>query len=200
VNPNRTKIIGDIVSDFISDRFTILFEPSNIVYDEDDKTYCEGWFNENKKEVVIAIDEDEDIFLTTLTHEYCHYRQWKENSDIFNKANEAIPVMTDFLLGNKKRSKETDKAIDIVQEMELECEMRTSNILDKYYIGIKDIIPRANAYIYFYTVLKETGKWYKKSPLITDKILQEMPKDFQNIKAYRQMLDKLKCIYQKYCY
>jgi hypothetical protein len=197
---NEKKLIRDIVCDLIDNSITLILNKEEMIYDPDTSSFCEGWFDEN--ELIVAAGQKTEDFILTLTHEYCHFRQWKENSKIYKKSQEAIDIMNEYINKKRIKSKETNNAINIVQKMELDCEQRCIEMIKNYNINynINNCVQKANAYIYFYSVLKETGKWYNKAPFKICSIVDSVPIKFLEEKEYQRIEHSLKNDYVDLCY
>jgi len=195
---NENLFISEIIQGCIEYGISLHLQNKEIIYDTSTESYCEGYFDDNNKTVVIASKQDTRSFIFTLSHEFCHIKQWQENYKPFLTINPSIDIMNEYMLGRIKRTKKVDRAIDKVQKLELDCEKRNVKLLRSHvHYKKEDCIKRANAYIYFYSVLKETGKWYTTSPDKSAMIMSTMPINFvNNYDLTPELLD----LYQKHCY
>ena len=192
------KLIADVSRACISSGIDLIFEEKEMLYDPYADIYCEGWFDETTKLMVVASKQAPQDFIHTLSHEYCHLLQWKEGCKVFRTVNRSVDIMEDYLAGKLKRNKTVNRAINRVRAMELDCEKRNIDLLESYKLYSREEgIKRANAYIYFYSALKETAKWYKRSPSTIPEVLFTMPINFVN---NYEISDDLLALYKKYCY
>ena len=83
--------------------------------------------------------------------------------------------------------------------MEKEAEENCVETIRKYNVGydIDRVIQKCNSYVYFYSIIKETAKWYSHPPTKISQILDLMPTTF--LKDYTVSEDLLK-LYKKYCF
>jgi hypothetical protein len=86
--------------------------------------------------------------------------------------------------------------------LELDCEIRSATKVrsHEFDLDLDEYIQQANAYVYFYPLLRKTRKWYSvgKEPYTIKEICSQMPKDFDN--DYTQIPAKFEKLYRKYCY
>lgn len=191
------NLLGDIISQLIESNISVRLENTSTV--KCDGVFCEGFFSDVDKELVVAFKQSTENFVLVFVHEFCHYLQWKEKSKIYRKADPYIPTLDKYIAGKIKRSKRTDTAAELVQTMELECEKKTIQLIKDYQIpyNIENCIRKSNSYIYFYSILKSTRKWYTVSPTTVPKIIDQMPATFLN--DYSIVSPQLMTLYEK-CY
>jgi hypothetical protein len=184
-------LIGKITSDLIDNHINIRFENKYLIEDPDCLSCsCEGWFAEGKKELVIATKRSREEFIHLLTHEYSHFLQWQQGSDLFKKSGHSELILNNYLDGKKVEEKTLIKNLKIIQKMELECEQMAIELLEKYdfpymYNSIENnrecLIKQANSYLYFYSMIPYLKGWYITPPQTIKKIIENMPSVFLNI-------------------
>lgn len=143
-----------------------------------DNVKCGGWFDEDKKELVVAMGHIDSMGI--LVHEYSHMHQSIENIPIWKPSLEGCDKMDKWLSGKTVRN--IDFYIDAVKYMELDNEKRSAKIIKKLGLDIDlDMyIKKANAYIHFYNWIKKTRRWStpKNSPYKNPNLLSVMSTKF----------------------
>jgi len=83
-------------------------------------------------------------------HEYCHFLQWKEKSDIYRDGLINLWLLDLYCEG--KNEAFTEEQLWAIQELELDCEKRVLGLNKKFKLGIDHdrYIRETNAYIYSY--------------------------------------------------
>lgn len=162
--------------------------------DTGDGAPCSGYFSEEDKKICVAVKTND--FVGTLAHEYSHLRQYIEDEQLYNFYGISYSKVFEWLEG--KRIKSLDFHLNNCLNLELDCEMRTVELIKKFdlEIDIKDYIQRANAYMYYWKYLKYSRKWCNpyNTPSNNENIVRLMPKRF--LKDY-ELTDKLKSIFIK---
>lgn len=155
------ELIYEIHLDLMKNGFAFNLIPGDYIVSSDgDGLPCRGYFDDEAKELAVAVGPGAGRWWYTLCHEYSHFKQWQEKlwtgSDNFSDFNEWID-------GSKELSrKRIDKMIRYVQECERDAERRGLKLIKKYKLpDAKDYIQKANAYILFYEVIRKHRKWCK---------------------------------------
>lgn len=161
-------------------------------------TKCSGYFSTDPNELAVAM-LDKDGGFKTLIHEYCHMQQWKENCKAWTSCEikdtdlDTETIIDLWLNHIIELSKEQlSKYIEVSRGVELDCEMRALKYIRKYELE-KEVNPEeyakaANAYLFFWSTLKKTRKWYdKKRPWEIPEILKEMPSKLLKNKEYEKV-------------
>jgi len=151
---------------------------------------CNGFFVENPKPILaVASKQPMNKWLPILAHEYSHMTQWVEKSPVWTEnfvgGFETMEIIDLWIAGKIELSKEQlDDYISKARNVELDCEKRTVNIIKLFGLPIKieEYIQKANAYVFFYKIIKNTRSWYKigKEPYNIRSVWRWMPKDFNN--------------------
>lgn len=165
---------------------------------DDDPDPCEGYFSD-KPSVEIAIATKNPEWRKIFLHEYCHYRQFKLKTSQWTAVGNNDLKLTAWLGGKNAVLKDVSKWIESIRAMEKQCEkLATIYIKNSNFFSVKDYIKGANAYLYFYTVLLKTRKWYKNPPDASTKLKSLMPIRF--LKDYTQVSPKMEALFIKECY
>ena len=147
--------------------------------------YCSGYFSDDPRE--LAVSKKSSEFLGILVHEFCHMQQWLDKTSVWTDTItecgvEAWELMVDYLDGVHFDQKDIDRAFEIIMLCERDCDMRSVKMIKKYKlpIDVKTYIKQANAYHYFYHVVKDTRKWYGKMPIYMNKnVINLCPDNFR---------------------
>lgn len=160
-----------------------------------------GFFDDEPElELAVATGKNDELWFPTLVHEYCHMQQWKEKDPLW-EAEESEEDIFEWINGNiELTDKKLSKLVNEARALELDCEKRTVEMIKKHDLGI-DIdhyIKKANAYLLFWTYLKESRQWYEvgKEPYNIPEILEVVPKKF--VKDYNKISKKALAAFRKY--
>lgn len=141
-----------------------------------------GWFGaeEGEKELVVALDHDMgfEVFL----HEYCHYLQWKNNRDLWDRSLLTYDTLFEWI--DKPESNYTDEELnqslhDII-ELEHDCENKALKLLQNNPIedvSVDKYIRAVNAYLLHYHINRSLRK-RPKNPIYSERVLNHMPNKF----------------------
>jgi hypothetical protein len=158
---------------------------------------CGGWFDGEDRELVCSMKNGKGLAL--LVHEFSHFQQWAENSELWELASRknSHSVMHDWIEGKPIRG--IRKHIGICRDLEADAERRAVKMIKKYNlpIDINEYIRGANAYIYFYNYILKIRRWSspKNSPYRNKVLMEAMPSVFK--KDYSVLPDRLLKIYQE---
>ena len=171
---------------------------------------CSGYFSGDEPELVVACAIETSKWMPILVHESCHRDQFTERSPlwdqtVFIKGVEYDPLL---LMGNwltkviELGPRKVKEVLTACAALELDCEMRSVQKIEDYYLPIntKEYIQKANAYVYFYLVMAHTRAWYPKgkSPFYMADVWTKMPTDFDN--DYTQLPKKIKDLILARCF
>lgn len=204
-----TKTFNKIIKELKNNNVKIKFVQSDsISIDRKAKVKSSGYFattiiNDDEPEFVIAIKRPYLDWFGTFIHEYCHFKQWKENSKLWRNYNFddviSVDLLVDFWLKKKMEfnRRQLNSIIDPIINVEADCEKRVVKLIEKYKLPInkEDYIQKANAYIAFYEHLKATRKWYssKRAPYNIKSVYSKYPKDkvFKDCKEVKRYIKRL---------
>jgi hypothetical protein len=141
-----------------------------------------GWFGaeEGEKELVVALDHDMgfEVFL----HEYCHYLQWKNNRDLWNRSLLTYDTLFEWI--DKPESNYTDdelnQSLHDILELEHDCENKALRLLQNNPIedvSVDKYIRAVNAYLLHYHINRSLRK-RPKNPIYSERVLNHMPNKF----------------------
>lgn len=154
-------------------------------------TEANGYFdatNNGQPTLAVACGQPQENWLITFLHESCHMDQWIEKTKEWNDCIVADNVesldLVDLWLDRKIElsPRQLNRYINTSRNIELDCEKRAVNKIKKYKLPVntEEYIQRANAYIFFYTLIKKTRKWYKieSAPYNNKEVWSQMPDYF----------------------
>ena len=165
----------------------------------DSENVC-GYFSDSPPTLAYASGHKDSFEI--LLHESSHMDQWLDKMDLWKiiDVKNDDEIMDDFLNGTSKYTqRKINNSIDRIQQLEIDCEKRAVKKIEEYELPIdaKKYIKKANSYILFYTLIKETKKWYKTPPYRIAKLFNAMPdyflSDYSNIPS--EMIE-----FYEYCY
>lgn len=155
-----------------------------------DNVMVSGYFCSHTDRLFVAgLSRD---WLPIMVHETCHRDQYTEQIKIWNdtitlnaEEHDPLTLMHEWLehkreLGSRKLKEVLLGAL----ALELDCEKRSAEKIDRFYlpINLKEYIQKANAYVYFYLALQHTRRWYPKghAPFSLPEVWTKMPANFDN--------------------
>jgi hypothetical protein len=161
----------------------------------DGNVKCSGWFDEEKPELVVAMNRPD--WIEILSHEYSHLTQWVEQIPLWKDAEISLSKVWEWLDG--KNCRNIDKHIAIARDLELDNEKRSVNIIKTFdlKVDVDNYIRKANAYVQFYNWMRITRKWSKpsNSPYKNENVKMAMSNKF-NMK-YDKLSPKLEKIFRQ---
>lgn len=120
---------------------------------------CSGYFDEANKKLVVAMLNP--VSVEVLVHEFGHFTQWRERTQIWKDAEWAMMHIEEWLGGKTKRN--IEKWISLSRDLELDNEKRTVKLIKDFKLPIntKKYTRSANAYVLFYNWMLTSRKWCK---------------------------------------
>jgi len=164
-----------------------------------------GYFDEEHKSLVCAIDKPYRSWLPILVHEYGHFEQWKKQCKPWTRININGEDRTDaiFLWIKKKRYRRIDIKCYAAKnrELEVDCERRTVRNIRKFKlpIDVRSYIQQANSYLYFYNYALLRRRWWKSgyAPYDIPEVWTNFPTTLK--RNYSKLPQKYVELYDKYC-
>lgn len=160
-----------------------------------------GYFDSKKNGGTLGVGTKRPIneWLPVLAHESCHMDQWSEGFSLW-KESESLKynIFGDWLQGKRCEKKEAYKCIDVLKNIELDCEKRTVEKIKRYNlpIDIKEYIQKANSYIFFYNHMKKTKRWIEGNVLNKAEILAVIKNDWYE--SYDETPKAIEAAFKKY--
>jgi len=192
--------VGDLTFLTTADRNFIKFVQSHvreygvkIIWGRGKDVNCGGYrasalFDESNK--VIRVARQSPLWLINLIHEYAHFLQWIDGSEIFRKSNNSGIIIDNWFAGKEYSAFILKRAFLTVREMERDCEMRAAELIRKYNLSIhkRTYIKYANLYIYTHFIMEDTRKYYsyKRSPYRSFRLLNAVSDSFK-VKSHKHI-------------
>lgn len=144
-----------------------------------DGVKCSGYFCGDVKRLAIATNRNEQYMVGILAHEFGHFNQWREQSDIWTADTMNENDFKRLITPEKRLTPTLKRKLSCLRELEADCERRAIKLIKKFdlKIDIRKYAQNANAYIYFYTFIEEYRRWYPsgQGPWSVRKIVNAMP-------------------------
>ena len=196
---NVLKFIEQLKQDCKSNKIGLFLYNQKFLIDDGDK--FGGWFCPNKRELHCSFPNKlQTKYVELLVHESCHMDQFINQTPKWVKEqnNDSLSIFWEWLKNPTKIN--INQHLLNVQLMEAECEqLSIQKIIDlDLGINIQQYIQKANSYLVFYTVLKETKKWCDYPPYKFKEIWLQMPSD--KILQKFSISKELKALYKSKCY
>lgn len=206
-NENVQKFLDYVHSQLRKNKFKLILHMDNLKIG---KNYVSGYFSEDTKEIVISIKEEN--WLEILVHEFNHFVQFINNEEKYVLLNQGesnfLIELWEWLDGDiELNTKRKNLLFKTVQEMELDCERKSVEMIKKFDlpIDIEEYTSIANIYIFYYTYAKKNRCWFSENSTIKDimtegnlqnlsldcdftKLPEEYVKHFKN--SSKKLLDK----------
>jgi hypothetical protein len=193
---NNTKFIKFVKDECEKHSIKCVLEKTKFISCSDE-IKCGGYFDEGKRELVVAMGRLDSIEL--FVHEYSHMTQYLEGLELWNKCMdlESHDKMDRWLAG--EYFDDIDYHIDNCRDLELDNEKRAVKLIKKFNleIDIDKYIKKSNAYIQFYNYMKLSRKWSvpKNSPYRNKRIIDNCPAKFSM--DYSKISKKLENIFRE---
>lgn len=178
---------------------------------------CNGFFDANvpidfKKEHILGIEKyvennlfldsravlaysvgekSEEEILGLLAHEFAHVNQYIEFSNLWIDSSKFL-IWDEYFKSEKFKLSKVKKVWEQIVKLEVDCEKRVLDLIDKFNLPINKerYIQKANAYLFFYTYAFLYRKWYNKAPYEVENIVKLMPKTIMDMDFYVDLENK----------
>jgi hypothetical protein len=156
----------------------------------------------------IATGKHEEDWLPIATHEYSHFLQYRDNAPAWSEGRIpgtqfwAINIIGLWLgHGVELAPPRLDEYIRRAREVERDCEERTLALLARYGLPVdpKEYAQKANSYLFFYTAMKETRRWYGKAPYEVREVWRTLPDAVLPAEAYDTLPDGYLRLIKRHC-
>lgn len=160
------------------------------------KSKCSGLFymdsNDNPIIKVAKGSLEEEEWFGILIHEYCHFIQWRDDSQLWNNFCDYDITYSQIIMKPEKYKKE----LIALMELEIDCEKRATNIIkNNKLFDYKIYAQSANAIIYKYAFLYKYGKWPDDNRKY-QKVQKFCPKKI--LKSYKEYIEIPEKVIQYY--
>lgn len=163
----------------------VLAPATNVVVMDNFKEQCSGYFDGDDKILVVACGKPVDKWMEILVHEFSHMEQWKSDERWSKWDNAAVKLwswMDNSAIMNKKQ---LSNVLDDMIELELDCEMRSVELIKKWHLplNIPQYIQKANIYLYSYALMAHLRQ-FATDVYKDENLLKLVPATF--LKSYRK--------------
>lgn len=199
MNNIMKMVISDCILDMTKYNIKIILSNTkSVVFGLDSNDKSNGYFCDDPKEFVVAINKPQKQWIPTFLHEYNHFLQWKENSKYWNNCKDGF--LDYWLSGHNISDRVVNRGINSMIDLELDCEKRTVDMIKRLNlpINLDWYIKTANAYVLYYNILKESRQWYIIAPYDVKEILDSVPNYW--LDDYSKTPLKYKQLVLKYCF
>ena len=143
-----------------------------------------GEFNDFPREFKVAMKRPLKYWFPIYIHEFCHFRQWKEKSVLWDKYDDTFFEWVDDR--ENFQLSEVKKSLKSIISLELDCEKRAVQMIKDRELPLDtdDYIKGANAYLLSYFISYEQMGWYASAPYEDKKVLDVVPDKFLKVKDY----------------
>lgn len=153
--------------------------------DPDNVGYCNGYFCDDSKELTVSCDQEFKKWFKVFVHESSHMDQYLEDDPCWCATIcgvEAYDIMELWLQHRIELSDEQlDEVIYPCMYIELDCERRALQKIISLDLPLdpQQYAQGANAYVYFYWLMKYTRVWYNvnEEPYNIESVVSNMPTD-----------------------
>lgn len=161
--------------------------PVNIVLSEDLQVFCDnfysaGYFDNEPPTLAVALGKPFQEWFLVFIHEFCHFRQFVEQPEEFNRLCSNIDLLFQWVDGKIELSEQQISAYSAdARFLEYDCEKRVLANLDNFAIthlvNAQEYAQKANSYFNFYNYLAKYRTWYAggKEPYSLSFIWQKFP-------------------------
>lgn len=120
-------------------------------------------------------DNDFPNIFEYFIHEYCHFKQWKEQTETWKNGQANWLLFELFLQG--KFDKFTKSQLLSIQKLELDCDRRVIQEVRKYNlpINIRKYIEESNSYIYSYNIIYDRREFNEIIDFADKDLLKHLP-------------------------
>lgn len=206
IDPSEQKYIDDTVKLANANDFYVhLIQARSVT--SGDGAKVNGFLSDDKRMLAVATGKPKWRWFQTFIHESCHMEQSIEQAKVWTDLIVSGHDATDFVFlwldhAIELNRNQLSTYIYRTAMVELDCEKRSVKKIKTYGFDYdtKEYIQRANAYVYFYLMLKKSRKWYTigKEPYSIEHVWREMPDDFDN--NYTRLPAKYEKLYRQHCY
>jgi hypothetical protein len=188
MNEQETLFVSTVIETCLDTGIALLLSPDRRVRVPGETSKCSGFFE--PKEKLLAVATGREDWIQVLTHEFCHLHQWREHPEEFEGDDRILEVYWDWLERKGKLSQQgIESCTNICRYWELDCEKRVLEMLEKWS-GLSSVdqsgyVKRANSYMFFYTLVAETGNWGNETrPYDVQELVSMMPDHFLKLEQY----------------
>jgi hypothetical protein len=170
---------------------------------------CNGYFFDYPEpQFVVAVGKPRHEWLKIVVHEYAHLLQWEEGAkewvdQAISPGLCALDLLFEWCEGEIELT--YFGLADLVlrsREVERDCEIRALRLIHDFALPLdpRKYAQRANAYLYSYSILPLTRKWYVRAPHDIPEIWERMPMRILDKSAYMEAPEWYRVALTEQCY
>lgn len=147
---------------------------------------CGGYFSD-EPDPILAIAVGNSTWAATFCHEYCHYEQWADNSEVWyagqlSDGTYGADLVEYWYNGDIELNDEQQlRYFEPMLAVEVDCERRAVQLIQDYDLpfDIEEYSRQAASYLYLYPELRRRRSWITvgRAPYRVPEILEVMPAD-----------------------
>lgn len=186
MNQKIQNLLDKIKEDCLNNNIKFIIKPYGQI--DYNGISCNGYFCDLKKELVFWYSEENLDWLLVAIHEYSHLLQFTNNLNLWNSLvhhkQYSVNLLDDWMNGKEFSNQKIHKIINNNIKLEYDCEQKAIHIINQFnlndLVNIQQYIQKANAYVLFYHLVKETKQFYKlnQEPYSLELIWKSMPNTF----------------------
>lgn len=192
------EFIGTCIKEMISSGVTIEFVKRKYLTKNSYSYFMDSNGTVPNFRITYFDDYDfQDCFIT-FVHEYCHFLQWKESSELFSKSDASIEKLINWL--DYKTDKFDIRHLRTIQKMELECDKKASKLIKSknLKIDLEKYIKQSNSYILSYNYVYENRYFFKEAGYAIPEALDYIPKRHFRVSELGKNIPEHREIFMKY--
>lgn len=169
-----SEYIGKCVTEMMQSGVTMHFNSED--YRTEDYSYF--FTNRKNKNPFFCINykyKDYIYNFEIFIHEYCHFLQWKMKSKIYKKSFNPFANFEKWLMYKIRNFSIED--LRIIQQLEIDCDRRAINQIEKYNLPVNKIIytQKSNSYILSYNYMFTDRIFFKNLDFENEELIRLMP-------------------------
>jgi len=147
------------------------------------------------KFILRSFNDDFVNFFHYFIHEYCHFKQWKEQTEIWKNGVASDTLFTRYI--NFESNDYSLKDLLNIQLLEIDCEQRVLQEIQKYKLPVKlaKYIKEANSYIYSYNIMYEQRNYDDHVDYHDSRLLELVPAELLTVENVQKRIPKYDEIY-----
>lgn len=142
-------------------------------------TFDPGVQNKNSMLTILNFGYDWNTLFNIFIHEYAHFLQWKDKSDIFEYGLLSLDLLDRYCDNDPLVTTFHEYDLWRIQNLEIDCEKRVLELNKRCRLNIDldTYIRQSNAYIYSYRYVMESKNWgIFKTDFDHNDVINLMPK------------------------
>lgn len=197
-HPGVKEFIADTKKIAKKNKIKIRISKAEFVRDAASTSKSIGYFDSHNRELASSNYNHLPTFVRNFVHESCHMDQFLQNRYLWDKCEPGYNLFFDWIEeGTEYPVEVLDEAVHDIIRIELDCEKRSVDKIEKYNLplDVKDYIKRANAYLYGYLFFRKHKIWI---PAIYNNAAAVKASPGRFAKNYKHIPRNLEKIFNRY--